>query len=84
MFNCSEEDNTSFLTGSFTNSLKTAVVKSNLDNTILSNHIPISNLFTVLPFKGKLIEKVAYEPFLFVILFHATRESILYLCSEVN
>ncbi len=51
--------NTSLLSGTFPNSLKTAVVKPllkkrNLDNTMLSNYRPISNL----PFIGKI--KSAY------------------------
>ena len=54
--------NASLLSGSFPNSLKTAVVKpllkkSNLDKTILSNYRPISNL----PFIGKIIEKVVFN-----------------------
>ncbi len=54
VLNCLEADllevvNTSLLSGTFPNSLKTAVVKpllkkSNFDNTILSNYRPISNL----------------------------------------
>ncbi len=61
--NCLEADllevvNGSLLSGTFPNSLKTAVVKPllkkrNLDNTMLSNYRPISNL----PFIGKIIEK---------------------------
>ncbi len=61
VLNCLEADllevvNTSLLSGTFPNSLKTAVVKpllkkSNLDNTMLSNYRPISNL----PFIGKII-----------------------------
>ncbi len=67
MLNCLEADllevvNTSLLSGTFPNSLKTAVVKpllkkSNLDNTMLSNYRPISNL----PFIGKIIEKVVFN-----------------------
>ncbi|KAL0148215.1 hypothetical protein M9458_056447 [Cirrhinus mrigala] len=67
VFNCLEADllevvNTSLLSGTFPNSLETAVVKpllkkSNLDNTILSNYRPISNL----PFIGKIIEKVVFN-----------------------
>ncbi len=54
--------NSSLLSGTFPNSLKTAVVKlllkkRNLDNTILSNYRPISNL----PFIGKIIEKVVFD-----------------------
>ncbi len=54
--------NTSLLSGTFPNSLKTAVVKPllkkrNLDNTVLSNYRPISNL----PFIGKIIEKVVFN-----------------------
>ncbi len=54
--------NASLRSGSFPNSLKTAVVKpllkkSNLDKTILSNYRPISNL----PFIGKIIEKVVFN-----------------------
>ncbi len=67
VLNCLEADllevvNTSLLSGTFPNSLKTAVVKpllkkSNLDNTMLSNYRPISNL----PFIGKIIEKVVFN-----------------------
>ncbi len=67
MLNCLEADllevvNTSLLSGTFPNSLKTAVVKPflkkrNLDNTMLSNYRPISNL----PFIGKIIEKVVFN-----------------------
>ncbi len=67
VLNCLEADilevvNTSLLSGTFPNSLKTAVVKPllkkrNLDNTMLSNYRPISNL----PFIGKIIEKVAFN-----------------------
>ncbi len=67
VLNCLEADflevvNASLLSGTFPNSLKTAVVKpllkkSNLDNTILSNYRPISNL----PFIGKIIEKVVFK-----------------------
>jgi len=54
--------NASLLSGTFPKSLKTAVVKpllkkSSLDNTILSNYRPISNL----PFIGKIIEKVVFN-----------------------
>ncbi len=54
--------NASLLSGTFPKSLKIAVVKpllkkSNLDNTILSNYRPISNL----PFIGKIIEKVVFN-----------------------
>ncbi len=54
--------NASRLSGTFPNSLKTAVVKpllkkSNLDNTMLSNYRPISNL----PFICKIIEKVVFN-----------------------
>ncbi len=54
--------NTSLLSGTFPNSLKTAVVKPflkkhNLDNTMLSNYRSISNL----PFIGKIIEKVVFN-----------------------
>ncbi len=54
--------NTSRLSGTFPNSLKTVVVKpllkkSKLDSTILSNYRPISNL----PFIGKIIEKVVFK-----------------------
>ncbi len=54
--------NTSLLSGTFPNSLKTAVVKPllkkrNLDNTMLSNYRPISNL----PFIGKIIENVVFN-----------------------
>jgi len=54
--------NASLCSGSFQNSLKTAVVKpllkkSNLDKTILSNYRPISNR----PFIGKIIEKVVFN-----------------------
>ncbi len=67
VLNCLEADilevvNTSLLSGTFPYSLKTAVVKPllkkcNLDNTILSNYRPISNL----PFIGKIIEKVVFN-----------------------
>uniref|UniRef100_A0A673IYN1 Reverse transcriptase domain-containing protein n=1 Tax=Sinocyclocheilus rhinocerous TaxID=307959 RepID=A0A673IYN1_9TELE len=67
VLNCLEADllevvNASLLSGTFPDSLKTAVVKpllkkSNLDNTILSNYRPISNL----PFIGKIIEKVVFN-----------------------
>ncbi len=67
VLNCLEADllevvNTSHLSGTFPNSLKTAVVKPllkkrNLDNTVLSNYRPISNL----PFIGKIIEKVVFN-----------------------
>ncbi len=54
--------NTSLLSGTFPNSLKTAVVKPllkkrNLDSTMLSNYRPISNL----PFIGKIIEKIVFN-----------------------
>ncbi len=54
--------NASLISGTFPNSLKTAVVKSllkkrHLDNTMLSNYRPISNL----PFIGKIIEKVVFN-----------------------
>ncbi len=54
--------NTSLLSGTFPNSLKTAVVKPllkkrNLDNTVLSNYRPISNL----PFIGKINENVVFN-----------------------
>ncbi len=67
VLNCLEADllevvNTSLLSGTFPNSLKTAVVKHllkkrNLDSTMLSNYRPISNL----PFIGKIIEKVVFN-----------------------
>ncbi len=66
VLNCLEADllevvNTSLLSGTFPNSLKTVVKpllkKSNLDNTMLSNYRPISNL----PFIGKIIEKVVFN-----------------------
>ncbi|KAI2644985.1 RNA-directed DNA polymerase from mobile element jockey [Labeo rohita] len=67
VFNCLEADllevvNTSLISGTFSNSLKTAVVKpllekNNLDSTILSSYRPISNL----PFIGKIIEKVVFN-----------------------
>ncbi len=67
VLNCLEADllevvNASLLSGTFPNSLKTAVVKlllkkRNLDNTMLSNYRPISNL----PFIGKIIEKVVFN-----------------------
>ncbi len=46
MFNCIEADflevmNTSLLSGTFPNSPKTAVVKRNLDKTMLSTYRPI-------------------------------------------
>ncbi len=52
----------SLLSGTFPNSLKTAVVKPllkkrNLDNTMLSNYRPVSNL----PFIGKIVEKVVFN-----------------------
>ncbi len=54
--------NTSLLSGTFPNSLKTPVVKPllkkrNLDSTMLSNYRPISNL----PFIGKIIEKIVFN-----------------------
>ncbi len=54
--------NTSLLSGTFPNSLKTAVVKPllkkrDLDNTMLSNYRTISNL----PFICKIIEKVVFN-----------------------
>ncbi len=54
--------NTSLLSGTFPNSMKTAVVKPllkkrNLDSTMLSNYRPISNL----PFIGKIIEKIVFN-----------------------
>ncbi len=67
VLNCLEADllevvNTSLLSGTFPNSLKTAVVKPllkkrNLDNTMFSNYRPISNL----PFIGKIIEKIVFN-----------------------
>ncbi len=65
VLNCLEADllevvNASLISGTFPNSLKTAVVKplqKNLDNTILSNYRPISNL----AFIGKIIEKVVFN-----------------------
>ncbi len=67
VLNCLEVDllevvNTSLLSGTFPNSLKTAVVKPllkkrNLDSTMLSNYRPISNL----PFIGKIIEKIVFN-----------------------
>ncbi len=67
LINCLEADllevvNASLLSGTFPNSLKTAVVKPllkkrNLDNTMLSNYRPISNL----PFIGKIIERVVFN-----------------------
>ncbi len=67
VLNCLEADllevvNTSLLSGTLPNSLKTAVVKPllkkrSLDNTMLSNYRPISNL----PFIGKIIEKVVFN-----------------------
>ncbi len=63
VLNCLEADLLEVvLSGTFPNSLKTAVVKpllkkSNLDNTVLSNYRPISNL----PFIGKIIEKVVFN-----------------------
>ncbi len=67
VLNCLEADllevvKASLLSGTFPNSLKTAVVnpllkKCNLDNTMLSNYRPISNL----PFIGKIIEKVVFN-----------------------
>ncbi len=65
VLNCLEADllevvNTSLLSGTFPNSLKTAVVKPllkkrNLDNTMLSNYRPISNL----PFIVKMAPRLA-------------------------
>ena len=54
--------NSSLLTGTFPESLKTAVVKPllkkrSLDVSILNNYRPVSNL----PFIGKIIEKVVYQ-----------------------
>ncbi len=67
VLNCLEADllevvNTSLLSGTFPNTLKTAVIKPllkkrNLDNTMLSNYRPISNL----PFIGKIIEKIVFN-----------------------
>ncbi len=67
VLNCLEADflevvNSSLLSGTFPNSLKSAVVKPllkkrNLYNTMLSNYRPISNL----PFTGKIIEKVVFN-----------------------
>ncbi len=67
MLNCLEADllevvNASLLSVTFQNSMKTAVVnpllkKVNLDNTILSNYRPISNL----SFISKTIEKVVFN-----------------------
>ncbi len=66
VLNCLEADllevvNASLISRTFPNSLKTAVVKPllkkrNLDNTMLSNYRPISNL----PFIGKIIEKIVF------------------------
>ncbi len=67
MLNCLEADllevvNSSLLSGTFPNSMKTAVVKPllkkyNLDKTILSNYRPISNL----PFISKIIENIVFN-----------------------
>ncbi len=67
VLNCLEADflevvNSSLLSGTFPNSLKSAVVKPllkkrNLYNTMLSNYRPILNL----PFTGKIIEKVVFN-----------------------
>ncbi len=67
VLNCLEADllevvNASLLSGTFRNALKTAVVKPllkkrNLDNTMLSNYRPISNL----SFIGTIIEKVVIK-----------------------
>ncbi len=67
MINCLEADilevvNTSLLSGTFPNYLKTAVLKPllkkrNLDYTMLRNYRPISNL----PFIGKIIERVVFN-----------------------
>ncbi len=67
MLNCLEADllevvNVSLLSGTFPNSLKTAVVKPllkkrNLDNTMLSNCRPISNLL----FTGKIIGNIIFN-----------------------
>ncbi len=58
---CLEVANASLLSGTFPNSLKIALKpilkKRNLDNTVLSNYRPISNL----PFIGKIIEKVVFN-----------------------
>ncbi len=68
VLNCLEADllevvNTSLISGTFPNSLKTAVVKPllkkrNLYNSMLSNYRPISNL----PFIGKIIENIVFNP----------------------
>ncbi len=65
VLNCLEADllevvNASLLSGTFPNSLKTAVVKPlrkkrNLDKTMMSNYRPN------LPFIGKIIEKVVFN-----------------------
>ncbi len=62
MLNCLEVDLlvVGLLSGTFPNSLKTAVVKpvlKKLDNIMLSNYRPILNL----PFIGKIIEKVLFN-----------------------
>uniref|UniRef100_A0A672RP97 Reverse transcriptase domain-containing protein n=1 Tax=Sinocyclocheilus grahami TaxID=75366 RepID=A0A672RP97_SINGR len=64
VLNCLEADllevvNASLLSGTFPNSkvVKPLLKKNNLDNTILSNYRPISNL----PFIGKIIEKVVFN-----------------------
>ncbi len=67
MLNCFEADllemvNASLFSGTFPNSLKSAVVKPflnkrDLDNTMLSNYRPLSNL----PFIGKIIEKLVFK-----------------------
>ncbi len=67
VLNCLEADllevvNTSLLSRTFPNSLETAVVqpllkKINLDNTMLSNYRPMSNL----PFIDKIIEEVVFN-----------------------
>ncbi len=54
--------NASLFSGTFPNSLKTAVVKPflnkrDLDNTMLCNYRPLSNL----PFIGKIIEKIVFK-----------------------
>ncbi len=67
VLNCLEADllevvNASHLSGTFPNSLKTAVVKPllkkhNLNKTMLSNYRPKSNV----PFIGKIVEKVVFK-----------------------
>uniref|UniRef100_A0A8D3DAW3 Reverse transcriptase domain-containing protein n=1 Tax=Scophthalmus maximus TaxID=52904 RepID=A0A8D3DAW3_SCOMX len=49
--------NTSLLSGVFPQALKTAVIKNNLDTSLMNNYRPISNL----PFPSKIIEKAVFK-----------------------